>query len=110
NKRRHHESDVFPGARRANSPEKATVTNANRGTKNDRRAHAREEARLMREKAKRVERRRRFLIQGGIGVAIIAIIVIVVLVVVQNNANNVVAASKAGGPKNMLSDGILFHG
>jgi protein-disulfide isomerase len=96
-------------ARRTNSPEKATVTNANRETKNDRRAHAREQARLMREKAKKTERRRRFLIQGGIGVVIIAVAIIVTLVVVQSNANNVVAASKAGGPKNMISDGILFH-
>jgi protein-disulfide isomerase len=31
-------------------------------------------------------------------------------VVVQSNANSVVAASKAGGPANMLSDGILFQG
>jgi protein-disulfide isomerase len=86
------------------------VTNANRETKNDRRAHAREEARLMREKTKKSEKRRRLFIQGGVGVAIIAVIVIVVLVVIQNNANNVVAASTASGPKNMLSDGILFHG
>jgi protein-disulfide isomerase len=64
----------------------------------------------MREKAKKTERRRRFLIQGGIGVVVIAIIVIVVLVVNQNIANNITAAAKAGGPKNMLSDGILFHG
>ncbi|HEX4442345.1 MAG TPA: thioredoxin domain-containing protein [Galbitalea sp.] len=86
------------------------MTNANRETKNDRRAHAREEARAMREKQKKAEKRRRFLIQGGVGVAIIAVIVIVVLVVVQNQANSVVAAAKAGGPKNMISDGILFHG
>lgn len=64
----------------------------------------------MREKAKKTERRRRFLIQGGIGVVVIAIIVIVVLVVNQNLANNVTLAAKAGGPKNMISDGILFHG
>jgi protein-disulfide isomerase len=94
----------------AKPQEKAPVTNANRETKNDRRAHAREQARLMREKAKKTERRRRYLIQGGIGVAIIAVIVIVVLVIVQNQANSVVAAAKAGGPKNMISDGILFHG
>jgi protein-disulfide isomerase len=86
------------------------VTNANRETKNDRRAHAREQARVMREKAKKTERRRRFLIQGGIGVVVIAIIVIVVLVVNQNLSNSVVSAEKAGGPKNMRSDGILFHG
>ncbi len=64
----------------------------------------------MREKQRAAEKRRRFFIQGGIGVAIIAIAVIVTLVIVQNNANNVVAASQAGGPKNMISDGILFHG
>jgi protein-disulfide isomerase len=86
------------------------VTNANRETKDNRRAHAQEQARQMREKAKKAERRRRFLIQGGIGAVVIAIIVIVVLVVAQNNANSVVAAAKASGPKNMLSDGILFHG
>lgn len=94
----------------AKTHEKAAVTNANRETKNDRRAHAREQARLMREQAKKAERRKRFMIQGGIGVVVIAIAVIVTLVVVQNNANSVVAASKAGGPKNMISDGILFHG
>jgi protein-disulfide isomerase len=95
---------------RAGPNEKAQVSNPKRETKDERRAHAREEARLMREKQKKTERRRRFLIQGGIGVVVIAIAVIVTLVIVQNNANSVVAASKAGGPKNMLSDGILFHG
>jgi protein-disulfide isomerase len=86
------------------------VSNSNRETKNDRRAHAREEARLMREKTKKAEKRRRLFIQGGVGIAIIAVIVIVVLVVVQNNANNVKLAAQAGGPKNMISDGILFQG
>jgi protein-disulfide isomerase len=86
------------------------VTNAKRETKNDRRAHAREEARLMREKQKKTERRRRFLIQGGIGAVIIAVAVIVTLVVVTNQQNSVVSAASAAGPKNMLSDGILFHG
>ena len=64
----------------------------------------------MREKQKKTEKRRRFLIQGGIGVVVIAIAVIIVLVVVQNQQNNVVSAASAAGPKNMLSDGILFHG
>jgi protein-disulfide isomerase len=95
---------------RTTTHEEASVTNAKRETKNDRRAHAREEARAMREKQKKTERRRRFLIQGGIGVVVIAIAVIVTLVILQTNANNVVAAAKAGGPENMLSDGILFHG
>lgn len=86
------------------------MTNAKRETKNDRRAHAREEARLMREKQKKTERRRRFLIQGGVGVVIIAIAVIVTLVVVQNANNSVVSAATTAGPTNMLSDGVLFHG
>jgi protein-disulfide isomerase len=86
------------------------VTNAKRETKNDRRAHAREVARGMREKQKKAERRRRFLIQGGIGLAVIAVALVVVLVIVNNQQNSVVSASSAAGPKNMLSDGILMHG
>jgi protein-disulfide isomerase len=86
------------------------VTNANRETKNDRRAHAREEARQMREKQKKAEKRRRLYLQGGIALAVIAIGIIVTLVIVNSQANSVVAAAKAGGPKNMISDGILFHG
>jgi protein-disulfide isomerase len=86
------------------------VTNANREPKDRRREHAREQARIMREQQKKADRRRRFFIQGGIGVAIIAIAVIVTLVIVNNNANTVVAAASAAGPRNMRSDGILFHG
>ena len=96
--------------RSATISEEASVTNAKRETKNDRRAHAREEARLMREKQKQTARRRRFLIQGGIGVVIIAVALIVTLVVVTNQQNSVVSAASADGPKNMLSDGVLFHG
>jgi protein-disulfide isomerase len=81
-----------------------------RPTKNEKRDHAREQARIMREKQKARDRRRRFFIQGGIGVAIVAIIVIVAVVVVQNNQNAVTATSTTAGPLNMRSDGILFHG
>jgi protein-disulfide isomerase len=86
------------------------VTNAKRETKNDRRAHAREEARAMREKQKKAEKRRRLFLQGGIGLAVIAVAVIVVLVILQNQANSVTQAATARGPENMLSDGIVFHG
>jgi protein-disulfide isomerase len=86
------------------------VTNAKRETKNDRRAHAREEARAMREQQKKKERRRRFLIQGGVGVAIIAVVVIATLLIVQNVNNSVVSGATTAGPANMLSDGVLFHG
>ena len=79
-----------------------------RQTKNQKREYAREQARLMRERQKAKDRRRRFFIQGGIGLAIIAIVAIVAVVVVQDNQNSVVAA--ATGPLNMKSDGILFHG
>jgi protein-disulfide isomerase len=81
-----------------------------RGSKDQRREHAREQARIFREKQKAKERRQRFAVQGGIGAAILIIIVIVVLVVVQNNQNAVVAPSTTAGPLNMRSDGILFHG
>jgi protein-disulfide isomerase len=64
----------------------------------------------MREKQKSKDRRRRFFIQGGIGLVVIAIIAIIVVVVVQNNANSVTAPATAAGPLNMKSDGILFHG
>jgi protein-disulfide isomerase len=64
----------------------------------------------MREKQKVKDRRRRFYIQGGIGIVVVAIIAIIAVVVVQNNANSVKAPSTAAGPLNMKSDGILFHG
>jgi protein-disulfide isomerase len=83
---------------------------APRQTKNEKRDHAREQARIMREKQKSKDRRRRFFIQGGIGIAVIAIIAIIAVVVVQNNANSVTAPSTAAGALNMKSDGILFHG
>jgi len=81
-----------------------------RETKNQRREHAREEARIMREKQKARQRRKRFFVQGGIGAAVIVIVVIIALVVVQNNQNAATASATAAGPANMKSDGILFHG
>ncbi|NEM91723.1 DsbA family protein [Galbitalea soli] len=78
-----------------------------RQSKNQRREHAREQARLLREKEKARQRRNRFFLQGGIGLAVIAIIAIVAVVIVNSNRPLVTTAS---GPANMLSDGILLTG
>ncbi|GAA4180881.1 DsbA family protein [Gryllotalpicola koreensis] len=79
------------------------MTNPERQTKAQRQNAAREKARIMREEAKRKQRRNRFIVQGSIGVAIIAVIAIVVLVVV-----NVSKPTSNAGPKNMISDGFLL--
>ena len=75
-------------------------------TKNDRRDAAREQARLVREKQKRSESLRRWLIPTGVTVVVLAIVAIVVLVVSMSAPP---PQSKAG-PKNMISDGILLTG
>lgn len=75
-------------------------------TKNDRRDAAREQARLAREKQKRQENLRRWLIPTGVTVVVVAIVAVVVLVV----STSAPAPQTAAGPKNMISDGILFTG
>lgn len=77
-----------------------------RQTKNDKRDAAREQARLTREKQKREERLRRILIPTGVTVVVLAIVAVVVLVVSTSGP----APQTAAGPKNMISDGILFTG
>ena len=77
-----------------------------RQTKNDKRDAAREQARLVREKQKRREQLRRWLIPTGVTVVVVAIVAIVVLVVSTSGP----APQTAAGPKNMISDGILFTG
>ena len=75
--------------------------------KKDRREEAREKARIEREAEKRRQRRNRFFLQGGIGVAVIAIIAVIALVVINMNQ----PSGPAGpGPKNMAGGGILFTG
>ena len=69
-------------------------------SKAERRNAAREKARQLREEQKKKERRNRFLIQGGIIVAILAVIAVVALVIVN------AVRPPAVGPQNMLSDGI----
>jgi protein-disulfide isomerase len=77
-----------------------------RQTKNDKRDAAREQARLTREKQKRQERMRRWLIPTSVTVVVLAIVAIVVLVVTTSAP----PPQSAAGPKNMISDGILFTG
>lgn len=74
-----------------------------RMTKNERRAQAREQARIAREEAKRRERRNRILAQGGIILGVLAIVAIVAVIIV-------VSVKPAGpGPANMASDGVVLQ-
>ncbi|MDP9027504.1 MAG: DsbA family protein [Actinomycetota bacterium] len=75
-------------------------------TKNDKREQAREAARIAREKQKRAENLRRWLIPTSVTVVLLAIAAVVVLVV----STSAPAPQTAAGPKNMISDGILFTG
>ncbi|MCU1583309.1 MAG: hypothetical protein JWO01_2697 [Microbacteriaceae bacterium] len=86
------------------------MTNRDATSKNDRRQSARETARAFREKEHQRQRRNRIFIQGGIGAAVLAAIVIIVLVVSTTNQRATSSASTDVGPKNMATDGIVFHG
>ncbi len=77
-----------------------------RQTKNQRREAAREAARLEREKQKRRDRLRRWLIPTVSTVAVLAIAAAIVWAFVSNQP----AAQSVAGPRNMISDGILFTG
>lgn len=77
--------------------------------KKDRREQAREKARIDREAERRRTRRNRFLLQGGIGAAVVVIALVIVLVVVNMPKPAALSTSKAG-PQNMISDGILLKG
>ncbi|TFC86204.1 hypothetical protein E3T26_10445 [Cryobacterium sp. TMT1-21] len=74
--------------------------------KKDRRDAARESARLMREEQQKRDKRKRWLLRGGIGAGIIAAAVIVTLVIVNSTG----PGSAAVRPANMASDGILLTG
>lgn len=75
-----------------------------RQTKNQRREAAREAARLEREKQKQRDRLRRWLVPTVSTVAILAIAAGIVWAFVSNQP----APQSAAGPRNMISDGILF--
>jgi len=70
--------------------------------KNERRAVARDKARQLREQQRKRDRRNRILIQGGIGVGILAVLAIVAVIIVTS------IRPPEPGPKNMASDGILI--
>lgn len=77
-------------------------SNQPRPTRNERREAAREKARILREEHKKRERRNRFLIQGGIIVAVVAIAALVGTLIFQS------VRPEGPGPANMASDGILL--
>ena len=77
-----------------------------RQTKNDKRDAARELARITREKQKRQDQLRRWLIPTSVTVVVLAIVAIVVLVVTTSAP----PPQSADGPKNMISDGIVLTG
>ena len=83
-----------------------------RPTRNAKREHAREQARIFREQQQKKQRRRRFAIQGVILVVVLAIVAVVIVVVVNNNHTLNIKKAKqvSAGPANMLSDGILLTG
>lgn len=78
-------------------------------TKTERKAAAREQARILREERQKRAKRRKLMIQGGVAVGIIAVIAIVALIV-----TSVISGLKASdsttavAPKNMPSNGITF--
>ena len=83
------------------------MSNGNSGdsrlTKNERREAAREKARIQREEQKKKERRTKVLLQGGVGLALVAIVAVIALVLVSSNR-------PAGpGPENFASDGIQLN-
>lgn len=71
-------------------------------SKNDRREAAREKAKRLRAAQRRTELRNRFLIQGGIIIAVLAVVAIVAVVVVSS------IRPASNGPANMASDGIVI--
>ncbi|HEU0257549.1 MAG TPA: disulfide bond formation protein DsbA, partial [Microbacteriaceae bacterium] len=74
----------------------------NQPSKKERREAAREKARLMREAEKRRAKRRRWLVQGSVGLGVLVVLAIIAVVVVTT-------VRPAGpGPRNMASGGILF--
>jgi Protein-disulfide isomerase len=70
--------------------------------KNERRAAARDKARQLREQQRKRDRRNRFLVQGGIGLGIVAVLAVIAVIIVSS------IRPPEPGPKNMASDGILI--
>jgi protein-disulfide isomerase len=83
------------------------MSNAADSSKRAKRDNAREAAREMREKERKRKLRNRIIIQGSLGVVVLAIVLVVVLIIVNTNKQNAESAT-GPGPKNMASGGILF--
>lgn len=73
-------------------------------TKRERREAAREKARAAREAEAKRRRRRRWALQGGLAVGVLAVLAVVALVVTRS------LAPAGPGPLNMASDGIVLSG
>jgi protein-disulfide isomerase len=82
------------------------TNSANDASKKARRDHARETARLEREKEKKRRLRNRIFIQGGVVLGVLAVALVGVLIF-QSATKTVVPSA---GPANMISDGIVFQG
>jgi protein-disulfide isomerase len=80
------------------------MTNAPRGSKNERRDAAREKAREQRLRQQRRERRNRVGLQATIAVVIVAIVAVVAVIIVNS------VRPPGPGPKNMANGGITISG
>ncbi|CAO1653102.1 thioredoxin domain-containing protein [Salinibacterium sp. NSLL150] len=83
------------------------LSNGNPGdsrlSKNERREAAREKARIQRDEQKKKDRRTKWILQGSVGLALVAIVAVIALVLVNSN-------QPAGpGPQNFASDGIQLN-
>lgn len=80
------------------------MTNNGRGmTKNEKREHARELARLNREAERKRQRRRRWITQLSVSLGAVLVVALVAVVIVSGGKSS-------AGPLNMLSDGVLMTG
>ncbi|MHA7306543.1 DsbA family protein [Arthrobacter sp. TMN-49] len=79
-------------------------------SKAERTAQAREQAKTIRDAQLKKEKRKGWLIRGGVLVAAVAIVVIIVLVIFQTNKANEPVASSGPVPANMNSHGGITLG